>query len=238
MSIDLLALEIRHERRLRLVFTNTLAIGAFNPALYTVTAVNADATSPAVTAALIVSGTPATVEIALGGDLVQGIMYTVTAVGVPATDTSVTPGGTLERFRFGAKKVKTKVEPFLRDRERLLFQVDIIWNGDSYEETASGDLARVEGQANVTKALWRSIETAGLPWDPSWGVDTREYVDSPSPTAAPLKGLLSTQILKDPRVVSVTSTVDIQDFDTFINLQPVLTGGVPAQPVSVQVPNS
>lgn len=187
---------------------------------------------------MLVPGSAACVELALSNDLVQGQHYQVTAVGVPAVDATVTPGGTSELFWFGSPIAKHKIEPNLRDRERALFKSDIIWTGADYEELPNGDLARADGQANVTKALWRSVETAGLPWDPSWGVDVREYVDSPSPTAGTLRGALVAQLMRDRRVREVSSEVSVEDEKTIITLKPVLIGGISAEPVSTVVPNA
>lgn len=240
MAIALLSVNVRHERRLRLLFTNVLAAGAFGvpgPAYYTVENLDGKAVSPVVEAALIVSGSPEVVELSLGADLCNGAMYRITADGVPATDASTTPSGSQEQFRFGTAPTKTKVEPGLRDRERLLFQVDLIWNGSDYEESPTGDLARVEGVPNVTKALWRRVETPGLPWDPTWGVDVREYVDSPSALAVPLRGVVAGQVAQDPRVSSVKTAVEIQQEKTFIHITPTLKGGTSSEPVSVTVPN-
>lgn len=241
MAIDLITVTPRHERRIRLTFTNNLGAGAFGTpptaGLYTIQNTDGKAVTPVVVSALIVSGNPETVELALSQDLVPTAQYRVNAVGVPATDATVTPVGSHGQFRFGVAPVKHTVEPTLRDRERLLFRTDIIWNGADYEETPSGDLSRVSGRANVTKGLWRSVETRGLPWDPSWGVDIREYVDSPTPTSASLVGALTAQILKDPRVSSVSTEVEIQGENTIIHIKPVLVGNEPIDPVSVTVPN-
>lgn len=238
MAISLGPVEVRHERRLRLSFTNTVAIGAFNTALYTVTCDTDDADAPGVSAALLVPGSPTTVELALTNALVQGSRYKVTAVGVPATDLSVTPAGSEEFFTYGVKLEKTLIEPRARDRERLLYQCDLIWNGQDYEETATGDLARIEGRANVTKSLGRGIETSGLPWNPAWGVDVREFVDSPSTTGGTLRGTITAQILSDGRVKSVSSEININLDTTTIIFTPILKSGEAASPVSAIVPNS
>lgn len=242
MAISLLGVEVRSERRIRLTFSNNLAGGAFatpGPSYYTVTSVAADATSPTVNAALIVPGAGMTVELALSGDLVRGSLYTLSAVGVPAVDASVTPAGTTTQFVFGARSVaENDVEPLVRDRENALYGIDLIWNGSDFEEAPNGDLARVEGRAAVTKGLWRSIESSGLPWDPSWGVDAREWVDSPVPAGNNLTGVLAGQIKRDPRVASVSTEITFDNDKAYILITPTLIGGVKVEPVSTAVDNA
>lgn len=236
MTIALVGVEVRSDRRLRLTFSTALAAGAFgSPPYYVVTSRAIDTTAPTVMAALIVSGDPAAVELALSNDLVRGSLYDISAVGVPAADTSTTPNPTTSSFQFGTKISKTGIEPYIRDLERVVYQADIVWNGSDYEETATGDLARIEGPANVTKALWRGVDTVGLPWDPSWGLNSREWVDSPSPAGTTLRGALLRQITRDPRVKSVTVSIDQTGNQTFINIYPTLRTGVTLAPVSTPV---
>ena len=57
MAIALANVQIRHERRVRLIFSAALAVGAFtSTAPYTVTSLSGEAASPTVVAALTVSG--------------------------------------------------------------------------------------------------------------------------------------------------------------------------------------
>lgn len=231
---------VRHERRLRLSFTNTLAGGAFGtpaPAYYVVTNLDGRATSPAVASALIVTGSPAVVELALAADLCAGAQYKVSAVGVPAGDASVTPAGSEERFIFGKALTKEHLDPVIADRERLLYGVDLLWNGTDFQETSNADLERIEGRANVSKSLWRGVETSGLPWDRTWGVLAREYVDSPSSDAVPLRGAVVAQIMRDKRVRRVKTELEIVDTKTYLHLTPTLVTGEAVAPVSVTVPN-
>ena len=241
MTIALVSVAILHERRLRLVFTTALAAGAFGaptPSYYTLQSLDAIAPSPTINAALIVANSPNVVELALGSDLVVGGLYEMDAVGVPAQDSTVTAAGTLQQFRFGQGTKPTNVEPLANDRRRLLYGADILWNESDYEETPDGDLARVEGTANVTKALWRGIESQGLPWDSTYGGRAREYVDSPSPVAGTLLGSVSAQILRDPRVKALKSSFTTSGSDTYLTITPTLVSGDTIQPVSVTVPNA
>jgi len=240
MTISLSSVIPRSARRLRLVFSQTLAAGAFgvSPTFYTVSNLDGRGISPTVQAALAVVGSPAVVELALGSDLVHDAQYSVAAVAVPAADLSVTPGGTLERFKFAPGLVAGEnTEPKLRDRDLLLYGTDLIWDGADFLESATGDLERVRGRANVTKALHHGLSTHGLPWDPNWGVDAREFVDSPSPSSGSLKGAAVAQVLRDPRVRTVSSQVQVNYSDTYLYLTPKLVSGETIQPVSITVPH-
>lgn len=240
MAISLQAVDIRHERRIRLVFTNTLAGGAFGvpaPVYYSVINIDGRGPDPGVKAALIVSGSTNVVELALEQPIVKGALYTVRADAVPAIDASVTPVDTTLDVRWGLTEKKLNVEPFVRERDELLYFIDLLWTGTDFQENAAGDLDRVTGTANVTKAIQRGAEASGLPWDPSWGGFAREYVDSPSAVSGTLKGSITAQILRDPRVRSVKVTHEIQDEKTYLYADPVLISGEAAERVTTEVPN-
>lgn len=241
MSILLQAVDIRHERRVRLVFTNTLAAGAFGapaPAAYSIVNVDGKGPDPNVKAALIVSGSANVVELALEHELVKGALYTISAVGVPAVDLTTTPGGSTLQVRWGVTAKAENIEPLARERDDLLYFIDLLWTGDDFQETPLGDLDRVSGRANVTKALQRGAEACGLPWDPTWGGFLREYVDSPSTIGGTLKGSITAQMLRDPRVKSVKIKHEIAGDKTFIYADPVLYSGETAERVTTEVPNS
>lgn len=235
--IALLSLVIKHERRVRLVFSEPLAGAAFDPTLYQVINTDSKNISPGISAALIVSDSNTNIELVLDADLAKGSTYQVVAENIPAFAGSFTAVGTQETFRFGSPASHSKIEPAVRDRDRLLYGADLIWNGADYQEDPNGDLARIEGKPNVTKALWHSLTTGGLPWDSSWGVDAREYVDSPSAEAAPLRGVIGVQAARDPRVQSVRTTVEVQGSSTFVLIQPTLVSGESSEPVSVEIPS-
>jgi hypothetical protein len=241
MSILLQAVDVRHEHRIRLVFTNALASGAFGlpaPTNYVIANTDGLGTSPSVKAAYVVPGNPAVVELALSAPIVAGAAYTISAVGVPAVDTTVTPVGSVLSFRYGATVAKENVEPIRRDRELLLYGIDLLWNGADFQETANGDLDRVSGAANVTKALNRGVEANGLGWDSTYGAKAREFIDSPSVAVGTLKGSVTAQLLRDPRVQEVRVTYDIQDSKTFLFATPKLISGESIEPVSIVVPNA
>lgn len=240
MSIVLSAVHVIHERRVRAIFTNTLASGAFGapaPAFYGVENIDGLGPSPAIQAALIVPGNGAVVELVLSQPLANGALYQLTAIGVPAVDSSVTPDPSDLQFRWGDVVQKENVEPKIRDRDRLLYGTDLLWNGLDFQENALGDLDSVSGTPNVAKALNRGAEADGLPWDPTYGARMREYVDSPSTAAGTLKGSLTAQLLRDPRVKSVKVTFEIKDDQTFVYADPKLVSGEVAKRVTVVVPN-
>lgn len=240
MTINLQAVEVRHETRLRLVFTNTLGSGAFGipaPTLYSLTNEDGRGSNPVVQAAFVVSGSPNVVELSFAPGLVRGALYTLRADGVPAGDASTTPINSVLSIRWGLSSPKKNVEPVLRNRHRLLYFVDLLWNGDDYQESALGDLDQVEGPANVTKALNRGAESGPVPWDETYGAGAREFIDSPSAAAGNLKGNIAKQLQRDPRVRSSKVTHEIQDEVTFIYGDAVLLGGEPIERVSIEVPN-
>lgn len=241
MSIDFLSVAIRHERRVRLVFSNALASGAFGapcPTFYSIVSLDGRGIAPALKAALIVPGSTNVVELVLASDLVPDALYEISAVGVPAVDLSVTPGGSTLQARFGRTFSHPNREPIRADRERLLYGSDLIWNGTDFEEAPNGDLARISGTANVTKALYHAIETAGLAWDPNWGAGARDFVDSPSLEAGSLRGTVTEQILRDPRVNSIRTSIELDGENTYLQVTPTLTTGEPIAPVSITVPNA
>lgn len=239
MAILLTGVEVRHERSLRLVFSNNLAAAAFGilPTFYTVTSLDSAGSDPLVMAALAVSGSPTNTDLVLGSDLVKGGRYSIEAVGVPATDLSVTPSGNTETFFFGTTKFVSNVEPTVSNRDLILYKTDLLWNEEDFQEDANGDLARVAGVPNVTKALNRGLEANGRPWDPTWGARVREYVDSPSGAAGNMRSDIIRHCLRDPRVESVKVTFEIQGSNTVVFVDPVLVSGEQAKRVSIVVPS-
>ena len=107
----------------------------------------------------------------------------------------------------------------------------MIWNGEDYEKTATGDLARISGPPNVKKALNRRVEAFDLPWDGTYGAKAREYIDSPSETAGTLRGNIASQLLQDPRVESVKIDTEFEESTTTILATPTLTSGQSVDPL-------
>lgn len=240
MSILLSTVDVRHEQRVRVVFTNALASGAFGapgPSYYSIQNTDGKGVDPSILAALIVPNSPNVVELVLSVPLTRGAQYTLTAVGVPATDTTTTPADSTTGLRWGAPAVRENNEVVVSDRDRLLYGTDLLFDGVDYEETATNDLASVSGTPNVTKALNNRAVSEGLPWKPGHGGHLREFVDSPSTVTGTMKGSLTSQFLQDPRVRSVKVTYEVVDDETFLHGDPVLVSGEAAQRVTVSVPS-
>lgn len=238
MAISLSAVLARHEQRIRVMFSAPVDTGAFGmaPSLYTIENQDGLGVSPTVSAAMVVTGSPATVELALSTPLVGGALYKVSAIGVPGLDASVTPAGSFEMMRYGAAVAVIDKEPATRDRELLLYGRDLIWSGQDFREAANGDLDQVSGTPNVTKALFRGLTSNGLPHDSTWGAKARDYVDSPTGAAGTLKGAVLAQGLRDPRVESVKVDIEVSGSNTYLHLVPVLISGEKISRVTLTVP--
>lgn len=210
MSIDLQTLLVRHERRVRLFFTNALAAGAFSTlTYYTVSCQDGAGPDPNVVAAYAVTSDPSCVELALDEDLVDGGLYLISAIGVPAVDASVTPNTATTLVRVGLGLKPANVEPAATpdDRDALMYQRDLAWDGTDLVEDATGDLATVTGPTNVVNAVIRRELGEPLPWDPDYSPRAREYVNAPNVTIDELRVAVVRQARLDPRVADVTAAV-------------------------------
>lgn len=228
MSISLVTAIVRHERRLRLVFTNHLAAGAFTSlGYYAITSVDGAAASPAVVAAYSVTNSPNVVELHLGADLVQGALYLAVAVGVPATDLSTTPSPSEAYFRPGVEPTGADMgtPAQVSSLERQLYGEDLVHDGRDFVETADGDLASSAGAAVVKADLRRALEASGLPWDPEYGLHGRQYVDAPSVHLSRVPARAIEVMLRDDRVETATAEVVLESPErTFVKVRPVLLG--------------
>lgn len=179
------------------------------------------------------------VELTLGSSLVKGVIYTVSAIGVPSTDSSMTGSDAVLSLRWGLQQTPLNVEPTLKDKRRFIYGVDLLWTGVDFQETATGDLDRVDGTANVTKALNRRVECepGDLPWDTTYGAGVRDFVDSPSSAAGTLQGTVSAQLLRDRRVKSLKINYEIADEVTYLYVDPTLVSGESLERISIGVPN-
>lgn len=201
---------VRTERRIRLLFSGTLAPGAFGPgsavaALYVVTSLDGAGASPAIAAALQVPGAPSNVELALTTDLVAGGAYTVTSALVPGTDGSLSASVT-QPFVFGDKPAATiNIEAAEEDVGALVYGVDLVWTGADFLETPAGDLATVSGVENVKGAQLRRLTADDpLPWDQSYGTRAGSYVYGPATSGVGLLGVLRRQAIADDRIAIAT----------------------------------
>lgn len=241
MTIELTGVVVRNERRLRLVFSNDLAAGAFGvpaPSYYVIESQDGRGLSPGVNAALVVPGATANVELALDTDLVAGAVYQITAIGVPALDTSTSTGASIELFQIGVPAKKPNAEPKVTDGALLLYGRDAIWTGADYLEGADGDLAELGGETNAEAAVRRRLLGHPLPWAPQYSPRARQYVDAPVVSVGGLRGHLEEQALRDNRVKSVTATLNINpdtpDESTF-SVATTLVGGFAPAPIPVAV---
>jgi hypothetical protein len=235
----MIAIDPRTPRRIRLVFSNVLASGAFtSTAFYTVVNTDGAGGSPTVRAALIVAGAASQVELVLSTDLVSGGFYTVSAIAVPSTDLSVTTGASVQAMKFGLVQERVNVEPVESLGDILLYGRDLVWNGQDFVETANGDLATVSGASNARQAILRRVAGSPLPWDPTYSPNARSFIDGPATATVSLKGALIDQCLQDDRVKSVKVTLS-SDEDTpeeaYFTVEPKLIGGHDAEPIRVAV---
>lgn len=228
MTIALITAIVKHERRLRLIFTNTLASGAFTSlAWYTITSADGSTGDPPVVAAYAITNSPNEVELHLGADIVQGALYAASAVGVPASDASATPDPSTAAFRVATERTDADIGATqqVSGLERRLYGVDLVHDGLDFVEQADGDLATTAGRQVVKADLRRALESNGLPWDPSYGLHAREHVDAPSPTLARIPALAVEQLRRDDRVESVTAEVVIESPErSFVRTRPILIG--------------
>lgn len=237
MAIEMTGIDARHERRIRIVFSNTLAAGAFTtPSLYVVESLDGKGLEPGVLQALVVPGSSTNVEIALDTDLVPGALYRITASGVPATDLSTSTSASRQEFRFGSMPAPRGDEPKTSDADLVLYGRDAVWAGD-YVETPEGDLATVSGVANVQGAQQRRMLGQPLPWAPGYSARAYEAVDLPSTAVNSLYGRLQAQAIVDDRV-SAARVVLVEDGEsTRFDVTSILIGGqIPsATPVEIKV---
>ena len=202
MTIALNQLVIRHERRIRLLFTGPVATGAFVPGLYVIVLSPTGARGPSVVGAIVVAGTPNGVELALGADLQVGTPYELRAVGVPALDGSTVPLGSALAFVWDSGAPPPNVEQPQDDLDALLYGIDLVWTGTDFGETPLGDLATIQGEENAGGAVERRLASEeDLPWrGEHYGPHARDYVDGPQGSATTLRGAILRQARVDDRV--------------------------------------
>lgn len=241
MTIALVSALVRHERRIRLFFSNSLAAGAFTSlSFYSVASVDGRATSPIVVKAFAVANSPDVVELALDGDLVQGAAYSFSAVGVPALDLSVTPDPSAAVAQLPSEvrpaTLGTRGSP--SDLERTIFGVDLLFDAD-FQVDPSGDLSTQGGAPVLRRDLASRLLSDGLPWDATFGLRPRQYVDGAASAVFALRGKAVNQVLLDDRVRSCTASVDASDPTApVVTVAPVPVGNQKTQgldPVQVQV---
>jgi len=242
MAIELTGIVVKHERRLRLVFSNTLAAGAFGspaPAFYVVENQDGRGLSPGVSAAIVVSGAASNVELALDQDLVAGALYRIAAIAVPATDLSVSTAASDATFRVGVAATPLAVEAKVTDADLLLYGRDCVFSGTDYIETAEADLATIGGAANACAAIRRRLTGSPLPWAPDYSPRARSFVDAPIASIGGLRGRLEAQAMRDDRVRRCEAKLVIDDTtptDSYFDVTTTLIGGRAPEGETVEVP--
>lgn len=219
MTIALNSITVRHERRIRLGFTATLAAGAFGAAgtpLYVVTSLDGLGTDPGVKKALVIADSPDFVELQLGADLVQGGLYSVSAVGVPGTGgAGVTPAPSTLTFRIGAEQDPRAPmggsQASLSTFEVQLYGIDLAFADGDFTEGPDGDLATIGGVALVELDLTNRLLGNGLPWDAAFGPHLREYVDGTPGSLTPVRARVIRELRQDDRVATADASVDLRD---------------------------
>jgi hypothetical protein len=199
MAITFQSVVYRSPRRIRLVFSNTLAGAAFDALRYSVVSTDSLGADPSVLAALVVPNSPNVVELALSDEMADAGGYDVTALaGVPAADASTLAGDTTLPLRApGAAPVDSG--PSVEARQDL-YLYDLAFDGEDFVETGDGDLQIASGVENVETALKRRLLSEGLQWSPNYGAKARDYVDGPDTALPELRAALVNQALLDPRV--------------------------------------
>lgn len=227
MTIALITALVRHERRVRLEFSASLAAGAFtNLTWYTFTS-DGTAANPSAVAAYAVPNSPQTVELHLSVPLVQGALYTVSAVGVPAVGGGSTPDPSTARFRVAAERGNNDLGAPRQasDLEKSLYGSDLVHDGNDFVEGPDGDLVRIAGLPVVKGDLRRGVESNGLPWAPRHGLRAREaFVDAPAPMLDQIPALAVAYVQRDDRVVSATAEVGGTSERPIVRIKPVLIG--------------
>lgn len=239
MTIELAGIVIKHERRIRLVFSSPLDAAAFGtpaPGAYVIENQDGLGPSPGVAAAILVSSAPTNVELALDTDLVDGALYRVRTIGIPGADSSTCSAASDESFRFSDGSLPDDVEPKVLDGDLLLFGRDLVHTGTDYLETAESDLATVEGIVNAQAAHRRRLLGSPLPWAPDYSPQARQYVDAPIAGIGGLRGALQQQSLSDDRVESVDVELVLDGEDSAFEVTPTFLGGRTTGTDSVDVP--
>ncbi len=224
MTIALVSAQIRHERRARLFFSNTVAAISFtSTSYYLVDCTNNAGPSPLVSAVFAVASTPNAVELQLSSDLAPGGVYKFSADGVVADDHSTVPGGSEAYAAFGEQVTRPNKGP-VTELEALLYGLDIRFEGGEFIENAAGDLETISGPPLVRRDLWNRLLSDGLPWDPDYGVKSREWIDGSPGALFALRGRTSDQMTEDDRVRDVEVTIKDDGAEATVTVAPILIG--------------
>lgn len=237
MTFALQTLIVRSRRRVRVIFTDAVAIGAFSTSFFSITSSDGVGASPSLNGALMVPDSAQAVELSLAQDLADSGNFTLNVVsGVPALAGGTAAAAT---YAFKAPAAPPPPSPELPSDDSLdaIYGNDIMFSNDDFVETAEGDLAVGGGVQNVVDALVSRGLSNGLPWDGTYGAKPREYVDGADTGIPVLRATMIGQFLQDDRVSLATgsSSTDTSG-DATISIDVVLVGQ--NNPVNVPVPVS
>ena len=212
MAIAFQTLQVVSRYRVRLTFSNVLAVGAFATGFYAIESVDSRGESPAVTEAMVVPNYPTAVELTLSVPLVEGALYQlVLGAGVPAFDASTAASAVqpfpvpLPRSSSGAVTIEAA--------DAFVYGRDLVWEKGDFRLATNGDLASVTGPQNAMGAVTRRLMADGLPWDAEYGAHARKLVDAPSGSRHELRHLLAAEAIVDDRV-SKARVDEIEDSET------------------------
>jgi hypothetical protein len=200
MATSLNTLLFRGTRRIRLFFTGPLAAGAFTSVfLYAVTSIDGLGASPInVVAVFAIANDPNAVELAVDSDATPGGQYRIDCTAVPCADATLFTGSLVSQTGL-VLITPPNVEPATDDLQLLLYNRDLLHDGNDFVEDASGDLAVTSGRPNWKAAMTRRMTSPGLPWDPAYSPRPDQYVDAPQTYQLPLAGALLAQARLDNR---------------------------------------
>lgn len=224
MANTLAKVVLMSSTRIRLIFNEALAAGAFVAALYSISDVSLNSGGPTVKAALAIASANSQVELVLGSPFASGHGYAVNCAAVPGID-STTFTGSLP-FAFSVpNSPQQNVEPQKNTSDDWAFGRDLVHTGPGgdYLEDASWDLVPVGGLPNVQGAIARRVVSYGLPWDQTYGPRLDDDVDGPNATSAPATGRIRANILSDDRVQGCTVTFNLDGQNgAYFQIMPVL----------------
>lgn len=212
----LITARLQSETRIRLFFESALGVAAFSPSWFSVTSDDGASPELSVVAALAVPGSAGAVELVVSEELVPSSLYTIDiADGLPPLS-----GDPLEAMETqirtpGPPAAKTSRGTLLPD----IFGEDLEWRNGDWALSASGDLARIGGEANLKQAMNRRLTSEGLGWDPSYGLKARQHLDQPELGLAFLHGRVAEQLYLDDRIAEVR--VDSDDSTIVATYQPI-----------------
>jgi hypothetical protein len=227
---------VRSRRRLRVLFTEPVAAGAFATAFYTVQSLDGIGIDPVVNGALVVLDSPQVVELSLAIDIADGARYQLNvASGVPALAGGTAAAG---QYQFAAPSAPAAPSPELAIDDLLndVYGNDIVHNGADFVETAEGDLAMIGGPENVYSALSVRAILEGLAWDATIGARLREFVDGPNQEIGVVRSRIVAQVLQDDRVVAARgSYTTSENGEAFVDVSVTLVGQTAPRTISLPV---